>query len=246
MPSRLLLKLAAIATAIALLVAVVEAWRADRSDRAHLAAELAATKQLLVAADARQHDRDAQLAQTLAALEAQKRAVVTPAQIARELQKSIPLPAAIILQPDSAVGLATRFSASPTSSSPQPPAAATEGSPAATAAGPPTPGGSLPQQAAPGTPNAEKSPPNGAFIPRSDLKPLYDFTLDCQACQAKLSAAQGDLADERQKTAALTKEREDALRVVKGGSTWQRMGRAAKWLLIGAAAGAVLAKTQTR
>ena len=217
MPSRFLLKLAAIATAIALLVAVIEAWRADRRDRAQLAAELATTKQLLTQADARQRDRDAQLNQTLAALAEQKRALVTPAQILRELPKEIPLPAPITLEPDQTAPLGARFSASPSAS------ASADG------------GALLAPQA-----------PAGAFIPRSDLKPLYDFTLDCQACQAKLSAAQGDLADERQKTAALTKERDDALRVVKGGSTWQRVGRAAKWFLIGAAAGAVLAKTQTR
>jgi hypothetical protein len=35
------------------------------------------------------------------------------------------------------------------------------------------------------------------------LKPLYDFTIDCKACQAKLSAAQGNLTDERKKTTAL-------------------------------------------
>jgi hypothetical protein len=30
------------------------------------------------------------------------------------------------------------------------------------------------------------------IIPAEDLKPLYDFTLDCKACEAKLSATQGD------------------------------------------------------
>src|SRR5215831_7495940 len=226
MPSRFLLKLAAIATAIALLVAVIEAWRADRRDRAQLAAELAATKQLLVAADARQHDRDAHLAQTLAALEAQKRAVVTPAQIARELQKNIPLPAPITVQ-------------APSANAPQPVA---QVYPEYRRAFRPE-DSSSPTKSTLAKP---QSPAPLAIIPAADLKPLYDFTLDCQACQAKLSAAQGDLADERQKAAALTKERDDALRVVKGGRTWQRVGRAAKWFLIGAAVGAVLAKTQTR
>lgn len=73
---------------------------------------------------------------------------------------------------------------------------------------------------------------------------MYDFTLDCQACQAKLSVAQNDLADEKAKTAALTKERDDALRIAKGGNAWRRVGRAAKWFLLGTAAGAVLAKAR--
>src|SRR5712664_2861578 len=82
----------------ALALAVFVAWRADRRDRAQLASELAATKQLLAAADARQHDRDAHLAETLSALAAQKRAVKTPAQIVRELPREIGLPSPMVLQ----------------------------------------------------------------------------------------------------------------------------------------------------
>jgi len=175
-------------------VAVVQAWRADRRERAQLEAELAATKQLLAAADARQHDRDAQLAQTLATLAADKRTIVTPAQIVRELPSQVSLPSPIVLQ------------------------------------------------SAPALPNSP-TPKANAVIPAEDLKPLYDFTIDCKACQAKLAAAQGDLTDERNKTIALTRERDDALRIARGGGMWRRIGRAAKWFLIGAAAGAVAAKT---
>src|SRR5258708_3629615 len=60
---------------------------------------------------------------------------------------------------------------------------------------------------------------------------------------AALAATQGTLIDERKNTAALTHERDDALRIARGGSVWRRIGRAAKWFLIGAAAGAVAAKT---
>jgi hypothetical protein len=84
--------------------------------------------------------------------------------------------------------------------------------------------------------------PSPAVIPAEDLKPLYDFALECKACQAKLTAAQSDLTDERTKTAALTHERDDALRLARGGSVWRRISRAAKWFVIGAAAGAIAAK----
>jgi len=230
MPFRFYLQLAAFAVAVTLSVALVVAWRADRHDRAQLAAELAVTKQLLTAADARQKDRDAQLAQTLAQLAAEKRATVTPAQILRELPRAIPLPAPVTLQTSPSnfqqpVAQAFRPEASLLSSEPNSPAAA---------------------QTHDGTQLSQNSPnqtqPN-AIIPGADLKPLYDFAIDCQACQAKLSAAQHDLLDERQKTAALTKERDDALRVVKGGTTWRRVARAAKWFVIGAAAGAIAAKS---
>jgi hypothetical protein len=79
-------------------------------------------------------------------------------------------------------------------------------------------------------------------FPAADLKPLYDFAANCKACQAKLGAAQADLADEKVKSQALGRERDDALRAAKGGSVLQRIARAAKWFAIGAAAGAVAAK----
>jgi hypothetical protein len=81
-----------------------------------------------------------------------------------------------------------------------------------------------------------------AVLPNADLKPLYDFAVDCRECQAKLTAAQADLKDEQDKTVAVGKERDSALQAAKGGSVWRRVGRAAKWFAIGAAAGAVAAR----
>jgi len=197
MLSKLWLHLATLVLVLALGVALFLSWRADLRDRAQLASELAATKQLVTAADTRQHDRDNQLQQTLTALAAEKRTVATPAQIIHDLPTVIPLPAPITLQ------------ATPSANT---------------------------------APNAPIPNAPGAIIPAQDLKPIYDFSLDCQACRAKLSAAQSNLADEQTKTAALTKERNDALRIAKGGSTLRRVARAAKWFALGAAAGAIAAK----
>ena len=188
-------------------------WRADRQDRTQLAAELAATKQLVAAADAQQHTRDAQLAETLKSLAAEKRAVVTPAQIIRELPRELGLPSPIVLQT----------------------------SPAGLSNAPAQSGKSTGASVSPA--DSAKPAAAQASIPAEDLKPLYDFAIDCKACQAKLATVQSDFADEQKKTVALTKERDDALRIVKGGSAWRRIGRAAKWLLIGAAAGALAAKS---
>jgi len=199
MLSNLWIRLTASIVGIVLCVAVVEAWREARGDRDQLAAELATTKQLLASADTRQRDRDAQLNQTLASLAAEKRTVVTPAQVIHDLPKELPLPSPIVLQASPAT--------SGTSTSP-----------------------------------VVQASPKRAVIPQDDLKPLYDFALDCKACQAKLAAAQSDLADEKTKTVALTKERDQALQIARGGSVWRRMGRAAKWFFIGAAAGAIAAK----
>ncbi|MGB7728511.1 MAG: hypothetical protein WBL50_10790 [Candidatus Acidiferrum sp.] len=86
------------------------------------------------------------------------------------------------------------------------------------------------------------SPAPHVNMPVADLKPLYDSAVACKECQAELAAAQADLKDEKTKTGALGRERDDALKAAKGGSVLRRVARAAKWFLIGAAAGAVAAK----
>jgi hypothetical protein len=86
------------------------------------------------------------------------------------------------------------------------------------------------------------APVQQVSLPIEDLKPLYDFASDCKACQVKLAAAQGDLKDEQAKTATVSRERDAALRVARGGSGWHRVAVAAKWFALGAAAGAVAVK----
>jgi hypothetical protein len=207
---RFLLETATLLVAMILCVAVIQAWRADRRDRAQLASELASTKKTLADADARQRERDSQLAQTLSGLATLKRTIVTPSQIVRDIPREIPLPSPITLQ-------SATLTNSPAS---QAPAASNSNSQ---------------------TINAPEPKQPQVLIPTDDLKPLYDFALDCKACQARLAAAQNDLTDEKTKTAALTLERDDALRIARGGTVWRRIARAAKWFAIGAAAGAIAA-----
>jgi len=84
-------------------------------------------------------------------------------------------------------------------------------------------------------------PPAVATVPQADLKPLYDYLQDCRACQASLIATRDNLADERAKLAALTVERDAAIRAARGGGFWSRLRRNAKWFVIGAAAGGLAA-----
>src|SRR3954449_10637044 len=91
------LRLAEITLIAILLATLLFVWRAERHDRTELTVELAAAQEALAAADSRQHDRDAQLVQTLSTLAAQKRAVNTPEQILRALPQQIPLPTPISL-----------------------------------------------------------------------------------------------------------------------------------------------------
>lgn len=99
-----------------------------------------------------------------------------------------------------------------------------------------------PTKAALSTTTQTQSPEPKLNLPPEDLKPLYDFAVDCKSCQARLTTAQADLKDEQTKSQTLSRERDDALRVVKGGTVAQRILRAAKWFAIGAAAGALAAK----
>ena len=222
MPTRFSIRITVVGIAGGLVLALLAAWRADRRDRAQLAADLATGRQALAQADARQHDRDAQLLQTLAALTAEKRTVTTPAQILRELPQQIPLPAPIALQTLDPMTKPQRETCSsgpvcgPEGLEPAPSRVAPKSKAVATFTGR----------------NPRRRPPAA----------LRDFSLDCRACQAKLAAAQADLTDERAKTTVLTRERNEAVRAVKGGSILRRIARNAKWFVIGAAAGAIAAK----
>ena len=110
---------------------------------------------------------------------------------------------------------------------------------------PPREGATAQTNPAPGTNGASaqniSAPPAIIRVPQADLKPLYDAVEDCQACQAKLAAAQGDLSDEKTKFAAATAQRDAAISAARG-TFWKRTRTAAKWILIGAAAGAVLSR----
>lgn len=227
MPTRIYLRVTEILIAATLAIAVLAAWRAARRDRAQLAAELAVANQSLTQATARQHDREAQLQKTLAALAAEKRRIKTPAQILQDLPNQIVLPRPITLNSaDPATGPATPPCSSGLPRSSRGPNCAPEGLDPTTSSKLPT----------------SKPDPSRLVLPLEDLKPLYNFALDCRACQAKLAAAQADLADERAKTAVLTRERNEAVRAAKGGGVLRRIVRNAKWLAIGAAAGALAAK----
>ena len=92
---------------------------------------------------------------------------------------------------------------------------------------------------------AQPEPPAEAIIPQADLKPIYDYLQDCRACEASLTVTRDDLTDERAKLAAVSVERDAAIRAARGGGFWSRLRRNTKWFVIGAAAGA-LAATASR
>jgi hypothetical protein len=228
------LRLAEITLVLLLAGAVILAWREARSDRAQLQSQLAAANQAIAAATASQQDHNAKLTDALAAIAAEKKAATTPGQLLAGIAQQVGLPTPLSLQSakppaNSPAGNPPEAQASPNLDSPSPP------SPSLPTPSPPSP--------SPATTSTELPSAPIAQIPAADLQPLYDYALNCTVCQAKLTAAQADLADEKIKTAALTQSRAAALRAAKGGSVWQRTARALKWFAIGAAAGAIAVKT---
>lgn len=231
------------ATVIALLVAAMALhdWMAERDDQLRMQATIAAQKQLLDAADARERERDSALKDTVAQIESLKHSVQTPAEILRDLPKYLPLPQPITMLP---------------SASPAPGRQQGTGQPAV----PPCPGneGCITSGALVQTPPSQGSPqsarhaslfPNlqslpdapipSAQIPAADLKPLYDYVQDCRSCQAQLAAAKLNAADNAAKLSAISRERDAALTAAKGGTFWRRLRRNALWFGIGMGAGAV-------
>lgn len=90
-------------------------------------------------------------------------------------------------------------------------------------------------------------------LPQSSLPDVTQAIEGCKECKVKLDTAEKNVAsrDEQMKLAdtqigALKKERDAAITAAKGGSFWSRTKRAAKWFAIGAAAGAIAAKTSHR
>ena len=240
-PTQLYRTAAKLLIAAFLTVVLFAAYRADRRARAQLAADLATAKLALAQLDARQHDRDAQLQQTVATLAADKYSVTMPDQILRELPKQLPLPAPIILQsPIVRPDTNTEAGNYETSQSPANSRSLVNENDKSVQ------DSNQPQNAQisarnPDQPGSATHPEAQAILPEQDLKPLYDFALDCQACQAKLAASQDDLADEKAKAVILTRERDEAVRTAKGGSTLSRIAKAAKWFALGALAGAIAA-----
>jgi len=262
MLTRFSLRLAEIAVTLLLALVVIYAWREARSDRAQLQSQLAAANQALAAASTRQQDRDTKLNDTLASIAAQKKSTITPTQLLTGITTELGLPAPLTLQPPTTADANVGAGLQPGLPQIGPLTPAGKSAPFDSQLPAPTTHvgaglqlalrneGSGPRQIGrlnrnAGSASAEQLPnAPAAQIPAADLKPLYDYILDCKACQAKLTAAQADLADEKSKTATLTKSRDEAVKAAKGGSVLQRSARALKWFALGAAAGAIAAKAR--
>lgn len=219
-------------------------WSEARQAREQLQSTLATDKQLLAQLDASERERASNLKDSLAAIAAIKREVNTPDQILRALPQYLPLP-----QPLTVVEAPQALPK--TSNVPIAVSAASSSG----AAGPSKSGRQANQNRSEArviqNTVAESNPKNpqplphqlpdapAVEMPQADLKPLFDFVQDCRVCKAQLAAAQASLKDEQSRSAALTQERDAAVKAARGGSFWTRVKHSATWFAIGVAAGAV-------
>lgn len=88
-----------------------------------------------------------------------------------------------------------------------------------------------------------------AQLPAEDAPQLKLYVQTCEECKIKLPSVTAQLGKSEQEKQLLandllarTQERDQWKTAAKGGSTWQRIKKGAKWFVIGAAVGAVAAK----
>jgi type II secretory pathway pseudopilin PulG len=244
------IEIAALVVALFIAGLAAHAWLASHDDQVRLQATLAAQKQLLDAADARERERDASLNNTLSQIEALKRTTQTPKQILRDLPKYLPLPQPLTFAPANNSVPSTQGAAAPPEDAPLAGLHTSRTTEQGTATCPeagtapgcrqPSPQTSKNNTGSTDNPTASDLPSSpAAQIPTVDLKPLFDFVQDCRVCQAQLATAKLDAADNATKIAALTRERDAAITAAKGGSFWRRLRRNVLWFAVGAGAGAV-------
>ena len=94
----------------------------------------------------------------------------------------------------------------------------------------------------PAAPGAKDQTPvvTGAVVPVEDFRPIFNQLVECQECRAKLEAAGKQQALDGEKLADMMKQRDEAVRVVKGGTFWQRFKHDAKVMGISAGVGVAI------
>jgi type II secretory pathway pseudopilin PulG len=179
-------------------VSITIAWRAEQRARTQLQEQLKSAQEQITDATRRQSGRAA-LEQQVAQLQKKQAATKTSDEIIQAFPGVLPLPKPLTILDSPKTGTQT------------------EGD-----------WGRLTQ--APGRVSQAKAdtPAPQVILPAEDLKPLYDSAVQCKECQLQLTIAQANLRDAQAKTAAVSRELADAVRVANGGSPLRGVARAAK------------------
>jgi hypothetical protein len=215
------------------------AWSEARADRAKLEVALTAQQQVIAQAQQRENAGGQALAATLSQIASVTKAAQTPEEILRALPQYLPLPAPLEPVPTDSRTIVISSAAAGKESKKAKSARGAKDAPNATSGETATTSASSRDAETSDQTRVPAGPASGGvLLPSADLKPLFDYVQDCRGCDARLTAAQQDLADERTKEQALQRERDAAVTNAKGGSVWTHLKRSAKWFGIGALAGA--------
>ena len=218
------LKLLLVLAAIVSISIVVYAWVDARRDEQSLKETIATQNKALDAANADKRQNDSDLQKALAQINSLKRRVKTPSAAVQGLNQSLPLPAPIAFVP---VG-ETR-------------ATPLDGASTGNRSGGSRPGSGPISQIPDGHAGAKTSPPgSSAILPAVDLVPLYQYTQNCRACSVELDSARANALDNQKKIAALTAQRDAAVKTSRGGSVVRRIKQCAIWFAVGAGVGYAL------
>jgi hypothetical protein len=200
---------------ITVIIVIVRNYARSRAEISSLRETVASGQKSIDAATKRELGRDSALQQTLRQIEALKRKVQTPAQVAAALPAALPqLPLPIrvsrLVELDKGRNGSTNY--------PAPMGAAGTSKFASTDA------------------SSERSAAV-LSVPDVDLKPLYVDLEDCREATASVATLKQDLTDTRGQLSEMTTERDTAMRKVSPNTRWRNVKRAAKWLAVGAALG---------
>jgi hypothetical protein len=217
----------------------LDAWHSATEAQRHLQSALMTQQKLIADTSARESTRNDSLQNTLNQITKLKKSTRTSSQILSELPKYLPLPQPItfgartIPSDSERTRITLRLAAKPETSVNDSENSLSDSSGRATESAK-TVAQALTSTAAPTT---NKTP--AIQLPTKDLKPLFDFTQDCRACQAELTVAQQDAADDSAKLTAVMRERDLAVKAARGGSFLRRLRRNLGWLAAGAVGGYV-------
>ena len=208
-------------------IAGFDAWLNARAVRRQLDASIRAQEAVIANVNAGEAKRDESLKDALNEISRVKQATKTPLQIITELPKYIRLPA-----PIRSTSATPRQSSEDLSLLRASTVLSTSGDASLSPGGL---GALIDEPPSPERPTGAGSNPD-VELPAQDLKPLFDFVQDCRSCEIELEAVRQDASANSVKLAAMSHERDLALKAAKGGSNWIRLRRDLKWFAAGALA----------
>jgi hypothetical protein len=209
-------------------LAGLDAWRSSRKQQAQLQATLNEQQAVISEADKREAERHQSLNTALAEIARIKKQTHTSQQVVTELPKYIPLPQPIRFENSGASHEQVGHSDQSTTSTGL-----------ATSSIRSSHENEQISAALAGNANAKTSSSARelAEMPSSDLKPLFDFVQDCRVCQVQLQNAQKDKTDNSIEMEALSRQRDAAVKAVKGRSLLSSLRRNFIWFAVGAVVG---------